>query len=396
MTKKCALFIIAALLLIPLLGIIFPNRAEAIPAWARKYDADCSLCHSPAVPRLNKTGQKFRWRGFRMADEVGQAQDISKVGHFISLRGRARAEYQNNETAEDSNQFVWHDTTLFYAGALSESLSSFSEIEVEDGEINIVAQIQGISGKSDHFTTLRIGQFHSMQGAGIGGFDRPTGVSRAEPLNSRSLTTSGIPFRIRENQKGIEVAHVRGNSRILAQVVNGLGVNGNSGVAGDQDRDKDFVLAYERIHDDNASGFTLYGYRGVWHNGAIGALGEDFRFYRYGALGNKIFDSGTEIIGAYFRSEDTVPENVGPDVQGDSFYVEFEHYLKDPDTTLLARYDWIDPDDSTKGDTRHIETIGVVHTYERHLRLGMEGNSATDKGTNKTNYGLVIEAMINF
>lgn len=45
------------------------SSAEAIPAWSRKYNADCTLCHS-AWPRLNRTGYLFRRLGYRMPQEV--------------------------------------------------------------------------------------------------------------------------------------------------------------------------------------------------------------------------------------------------------------------------------------------------------------------------------------
>ncbi|NOY84434.1 MAG: hypothetical protein GXO96_06380 [Nitrospirae bacterium] len=388
------MFVVLTLIVVPLIGMLFPQEVSALPAWGRKYNADCSLCHSPAVPRLNKTGQKFRWSGYRMPDEVGKSQDISKAGNFLSLRARGRAEYKNPEGAMETNRFAWHDTTFFYAGALTKTLSSFTEFEWEDGKVELLSQVRAFFGESSNqFTTIRLGQFHSMQGVGIGGFDRPTGISRPEPLSSRALTSSAIPFRIRENQQGAEVAHVVNNSRFIAQVLNGLAVGGNSGVEGEQDKNKDIMFAYERILDDLASGFTLYGYRGVWNDGTEES---DYSFYRYGAVANKIFSSGTEIIGGYFRAEDMVPSAVGTDVQGNSFYVEGQHFLKPLDTTLLARFDWVDPNDSLGGNNRKIETIGVVHTYESHLRLALEGNRSVNDATNKTDYQVVVEAMLNF
>ncbi len=391
------LLIVLALIMTPLFVLLSSREANALPAWGRKYNADCSLCHSPAVPRLNKTGQKFRWSGYRMPDEFGKSQDISKAGNFLSLRARGRAEYKNPDAAPDTNQFAWHDTTFFYAGALTKTLSSFTELEWEDGEIELLSQIRALSGDAKHFTTLRLGQFHSMQGVGIGGFDRPTGISRPEPLSSRALTTSGIPFRIRENQQGAEVAHVVNNSRIIVQVLNGLGIGGNSGVEGTQDREKDIMFAFEHILDDLASGFTLYGYRGGWNNDGTftGASSGNYNFYRYGAVANKIFPLGSEIIGGYFRAEDMVPGTVG-DVQGNSFYVEGQHFFKTVDTTFLARYDWIDPNDSLGGNNRTTETIGLVHTFDTYLRLAVEGNRSVNDATNRTDYGLVAEAMLNF
>jgi len=385
---------LVSILGIAFLGMALPPEAQAIPAWARKYNADCSLCHYPAVPRLNKTGQQFRWAGYRMPDEFGKPQDVSDVGHFLSLRGRGRARYRDNDGSADVNRFEWHDATFFYAGAITESLSSFTELEWEGkDDIGLVAQVSALFGHQGHFSTLRFGQFHTLQGVGIGGFDRPTGISRPEALDSRSLTSSGIPFRIRENQKGLELAHARNNSRILVQALNGLGIGENSGTEGEQDRQLDFLVAYEQILDDLASGFTLYGYRGVWHNGTVS---NKYSFSRYGLSANKIFEGGAEVIGAYFRSDDNVPAVVGEDVSGNSFFVALEQFLERAETTLLARFDWIDPDDSRGSDTRQKQTLGIVHTFQRHMRLALEVNRATDDATDETHHQVLAEAMINF
>jgi len=388
------ILILMTMIATPFFVLLFPLESSALPAFARKYNADCSLCHSPAVPRLNKTGQKFRWMGYRFADEVGESQDITNVGNFLAVRGRGGIAYQDKKSEISTNQFEWKDTTFFYAGALTKNLSSFTEMEIEDGKVELLSQIRALFGKPNQFTTLRFGQFHSIQGVGIGGFDRPTGISRSEIFSSKALTTSGIPFRIGESQQGIEVAHARNNARVIVQVLNGIGIGvDGTGIEGEQDREKDLLLAYEHILDDLASGFTLYGYRGVWHDGTES---DDYSFYRYGAVANKIFALGSEMIGGYFRAEDRVPSAVGPNVQGNSFYLEAQHFFEPLNTTLLARFDWIDPDDRVGGNNRRKETIGVVHTFDTYLRLALEGNQLTDDTTNKTNYGLVAEAMLNF
>ena len=43
------------------------REAEAIPAFARKYQFSCSTCHAP-VPRLKPFGEEFAARGFRLED----------------------------------------------------------------------------------------------------------------------------------------------------------------------------------------------------------------------------------------------------------------------------------------------------------------------------------------
>jgi cytochrome c5 len=43
--------------------------AMAVPAFARKYNVDCTYCHT-AWPQLNRTGLIFRYLGYRMPYEV--------------------------------------------------------------------------------------------------------------------------------------------------------------------------------------------------------------------------------------------------------------------------------------------------------------------------------------
>jgi hypothetical protein len=40
------------------------QKAEAIPAFARKYDFNCNVCHVPGFPKLNDFGNLFRDRGY--------------------------------------------------------------------------------------------------------------------------------------------------------------------------------------------------------------------------------------------------------------------------------------------------------------------------------------------
>jgi mono/diheme cytochrome c family protein len=44
-------------------------KVEAQPSWARKYKAQCTLCHT-TYPRLNRTGYEFKRLGYRLPQEV--------------------------------------------------------------------------------------------------------------------------------------------------------------------------------------------------------------------------------------------------------------------------------------------------------------------------------------
>lgn len=52
-------------------GIGFKVKAQ--PSWARKYKADCTLCHT-TYPRLNRTGYEFKRLGYRLPKEVDVKQ----------------------------------------------------------------------------------------------------------------------------------------------------------------------------------------------------------------------------------------------------------------------------------------------------------------------------------
>lgn len=74
MTRIVKLFFITGLLFIaaPLWmkgGAPFDFKVSAQPSWARKYNAECSLCHT-TYPRLNRTGYEFKRLGYRLPNEV--------------------------------------------------------------------------------------------------------------------------------------------------------------------------------------------------------------------------------------------------------------------------------------------------------------------------------------
>ena len=60
-------FALACPVLVALL--ILPTRAEAIPAFARKYKTSCQTCHI-VFPKLNAFGEAFRLNGYRMPNET--------------------------------------------------------------------------------------------------------------------------------------------------------------------------------------------------------------------------------------------------------------------------------------------------------------------------------------
>jgi hypothetical protein len=390
------------------MDLISTREAQAIPAWARKYDQPCTMCHYPAVPRLNSLGHKFRQAGYRMPDEFNQDIHAANVSHYLSARGRGRYVYTDFEADDkrDTNDFRWNDTTLFYAGPVGTNYAGFAELEWEAAdEIALTASISGVWGSPDHFSTLRVGQFHTLSRVGFGGFDRPTGIST--PLIRLANLTKDVKFTLGADQRGLELAHVfqmgmlPERSRFILQVTNGVNEDGE-GTEGEIDAQKDYALIFEQILDDRASGFTLLYYSGTYHADPALLPDDRFGFQRYGGTVAWVLPMGFEIQGGYIQSADDPNSDGIEEVSGNAFYLELEQYFAPAELTALARYDAMDPnDDSDAEDDRvSVITVGLVKPLQEWLRLAVEGSAKTTEAPapaeETTDYTVTTELMLNF
>ena len=62
--------------------VLAPARADAIPAFARQFNATCNMCHAPLPPRLNNLGITFKRLGYRLPDVDDQGR--GSVGGLAS------------------------------------------------------------------------------------------------------------------------------------------------------------------------------------------------------------------------------------------------------------------------------------------------------------------------
>lgn len=377
------------------------------------------MCHYAAVPRLNSFGQQFRRAGYRTPDEIGKEQDVGKVGDFLSVRARVRAGYDDREGRVARTETTVSDATFFYAGSISKHFSAFVETEFRsNGELDLeIATIQGVFGKADRYFSIRGGQGFGLQKWGFGGFDRPTGIS-TNLVHSTALTRAGAingaNFAFTREQKGLELAYVQGRGRLLASVWNGMNNTGD-GAANriDIDPQKDYLVAYEHILDDIASGFTLFYYRGTHHLDAPGAtattpptaLGRRFDFHRFGVNANKVFPapfwSGfVELQGGYIRSFDNVPGTLGPDPQGHAFYVESQQVFSEGGLayglTFYERYSHVEQDSARRNTTAKEYMVGAVVPLETWLRLAAEYRYTDNRATGLSNQLTLLEAQVNW
>ncbi len=392
------------------LTALFPSPAAAIPAWSRKYDVGCQTCHYPAPPRLNAYGHKFRRAQYRMADEFNKEADVKKVGNYVAMRIRARYEFDDKEDGFPGGDtvtsgFKLNDATFFYAGPVAKNFSGFVELERpgDSAEVEAVVSVGGIRGKPDSFWTFRLGQFHTLARVGFGGFDRPTGISTPNAL-SRALV-SGNSFKLNQDQVGVEGTYVRKNQRFIGQVLNGSNIAGAGTTdQADENRDKDYVLAYELMWGDTASGLSAFVYDGTQIDPDVSTAPEEISMRRYGISAAQVWKNGFEVQGGFVVAKDDYRIAVaGEDsIDGRGYWVEVEKYWsKAHDFTLFGRFDSTDPDKDVDDNTRTQGTIGFVWPVaDWHARWALElrdiKQEDTVTGDSFNEKQAVAELMLNF
>lgn len=81
----CVLCLIG--LVISELSVLTP-KAQAIPAFARKYGVSCNVCHVPGFPKLNDFGNQFRDQGYQVGSDMDlPTYESITMGYFpVSFR----------------------------------------------------------------------------------------------------------------------------------------------------------------------------------------------------------------------------------------------------------------------------------------------------------------------
>jgi hypothetical protein len=140
---KVASFARFALLVVTMIMFIPPEQADAIPAFARKYQISCQVCHSPAMPRLKAFGDDFAGDGFRMTEYESPRHFINTGDDRLSLfrelplafrfDGHVTYNFNREGSADFAAPFLMK---LISGGELSDRLSYYFYFYMDErGEI---------------------------------------------------------------------------------------------------------------------------------------------------------------------------------------------------------------------------------------------------------------------
>ena len=242
------------------------RRADAIPAFARKYQISCQVCHSPVMPRLKGFGEEFAGNGFRLTEYespryfIQTGDDKLSLFRELPLAVRMDGFVSYNNGNEGSADFgAPYVLKILSGGELSDKLSYyFYFLLSERGEI---------AGVEDAFL-----MYHDFLGSGINLYAGQFQAS--DPLFKGELRYTLESYAIYGAKPGISNASLKYDrglmfekdfktgTGIVGEIVNGTGI----GEAGenflfDNDKYKNLMLKISQTIGKNVT-LGFFGYTG--------------------------------------------------------------------------------------------------------------------------------------
>jgi len=249
------------------LGSMLPEkRCNAIPAFARKYQISCQVCHAPAMPRLKGFGEEFANNGFRLKEYESPRYFVPTGDDRLSLfrelplafrlDGFASYNFNKEEKTDFASPFI---LKILSGGELSDKLSYYFYFLMNE-KGSIVGVEDAFLMYSNLFKTgvnFFIGQFQA-----------------SDPLFKSELRYTLEPYKIYGAAPGsstVSLKYERGimlekafssGTSLLAEVVNGsgLGEAGENNVF-DKDKHKNVMLRFSQSLGKKIS-IGAFGYVG--------------------------------------------------------------------------------------------------------------------------------------
>ncbi len=366
-----------------------PPEAQAIPAYARKYKVNCTVCHT-RPPRLNTFGERFLENGYQMPGTedggiVGKKQlgdlTLDDVTNYLAFRLRGNFLRNFNfarkspgpdvpGNPEDRTDFGWPETfQLFTGGTLTTNVGFFVDVthDLPAGNTDIARGYFSLNNLGFHnLAHLRIGKFDPSAYSSFPllrqqlDFVRPdvnSGVLDRIPLASNAFAakffglferdgTPIAPFRASlfhsPNEVGIDVHGRPFGDWFLYQV--GI-LNGANETFGDSNNPKDWYVmvrldqAESDLFSANISGFAYFGN----NNAKVALNNSDVSWSQYGVSATVRYKM-VDLYGAYVIDRVTdLPQALASGFDTTASGVTVEADVLATDRLLLSiRYDHLD------------------------------------------------------
>lgn len=338
------------------------TSAQAIPAFARKYNVKCFTCHT-IFPRLNKTGYLFKRLGYRFPPDLepGQAAppiaklDANidwKLDNSAALLLSTSASWEQNKS-NDGNQstssFNLDEASLFVGGSLPQSNFSYfiEDVLYEDGESDLErAKIDYTIGDARSWFFVGLGKTHLQEGFkasdmhGLVEDDAPMGFMMPSHNN----------FSLDQNPGLVEAGYTWASpyyAQVLAltvKVTNGLDAEGEGIASGSDNKHKDVWFEGDFLFGPDG-GVSVMSYTGkkpqIENEGTVDEFLYSPRTRRTGLFASYLFFDQLDLLGGYLRNREDLKmfdENPMGKIHGHSEFGEVDYYLK-TGFAVFGRYD---------------------------------------------------------
>ncbi len=361
------------------------DESQAMPNFARKYNATCDMCHT-VIPKLTKVGYEFRLAGFRLPDEIGKDEKPFNLGDFFTARFQSQYKWSQTKPVtgvkKTSSQLEFFEFTMYpLTGAWGKNFASLGEFSMTPDDVFEVenAYVRYDYKVGEGIFQMRIGIMHPFEG--FGASDRPISISR--PLIQKSTATGNPFFLWNLDQSGIEAGYYyqptgtalslnlwngvifKEDGSGVAEPAQGGGISKKQGQPGAND--KDFQAVLTQIFP-NEAGATLYYYRGVVpfpdpNNPSTTTTTRD-TFHRFTAYANYwVLPKTINLLAGYGYGSDSLGNyslagaaNVG---KSNGYFVEADYHLKLNDLGVAARYDRFDPSNKVNHNSQKAYTVAL-------------------------------------
>lgn len=242
-------------------------KVNAIPAFARKYQISCQVCHSPVMPRLKGFGEEFAGNGFRLTEYESpryfiQAGDdrlslFRELPLAVRIDGFASYNFNDAGQVDFGSPFV---LKILSGGEISDKLSYYFYF--------LLNERGKIAGVEDAFL-----MYHNLFNTGINFYIGQFQAS--DPLFKGELRYTLEPYKIYGTAPGNSTADLKYDrgvifekdiastgTTLIGQVLNGCGIGeAGEGYLFDKDKYKNYML---RINQSIGKKITLglFGYLG--------------------------------------------------------------------------------------------------------------------------------------
>jgi len=256
---------ILILTLLTFITALLSVRTFAIPAFARKYQISCQVCHSPALPRLKGFGEEFAGNGFRLTEYESPRYFIQQAGDdqlsllrelplAIRIDGFASYNFGNEGSADFGAPFVMK---ILSGGEISDKISYYFYF--------LFNERGSVAGLEDAFL-----MYHDFLGSGINLYVGQFQVS--DPLFKSELRYTLEPYKIYGSTPGNSTADLKYDRGIIfekdfstgtaltGEIVNGSGIGeADENYLFDKDQYKNFMLRVNQaIGEKVSAGFFAY------------------------------------------------------------------------------------------------------------------------------------------